>query len=120
LEELRRAHERDEQLLELESRVAKRSVRRLYRLTIGGRLEAAERVAKHLLDDAFLAGAAVGEQTSDLLRVVERAVGETGDLARSVDRQLDLLPRRVAPPALELRHFLIAPPSDRVGVLQAE
>src|SRR5438477_1967912 len=120
LEELRRPHERHEQLPELEPRLAERRIRRLDCLAIGRRLDAAQRVAERLLDDALLARAALGEQPSDLFRIRERAACQAGDLARAVDRQLHFLPRRVAPRALELDHFLVAPPSDRVVVLQAE
>src|SRR5438309_8445809 len=52
VEELRRAHQRDQQLLESESRLAERGKRLSNGLPIGPRLQSGERVAEELLDDA--------------------------------------------------------------------
>src|SRR6185436_17179669 len=93
LEKLRRAHERDEQLLELEPRVAERAKCPPNRLAVGGPLEAAERVAEHLFDDAFLACAAGGEHASDLFGLGECRAGQPGDFTLRINRQLDGLDR---------------------------
>src|SRR5258708_3839096 len=65
LEKLRRANQRDQQFFESVSRVTERGECVSHGLSIGGGFHAAECVAEQLLDDAFLARAAVGEQTSD-------------------------------------------------------
>src|SRR5262249_61667372 len=78
---LRRAHEGDEQFLDLEAGVAERTERCLDRLTISRTFETPERVTKQLLDDAFLASPAVREQSPNLLRFGERAVREARNLA---------------------------------------
>src|SRR5258708_37070590 len=66
LEELRRAHEGDQQLLELESRVAERAERPSNGVAVAGRFETAERESEHLLDDALLARAVGSEGAPDL------------------------------------------------------
>src|SRR5437762_1249302 len=76
VQELRRAHQCDEELSELEPRFAEHGVRAAYGFAIRGRLDAAERVAKHLFDDAFLARAAVGQQPANLPRLGEGCVGK--------------------------------------------
>src|SRR5262245_37258066 len=102
LHELRRAHERDEQLLELDTRLAKGRQRLSNGIAVAARLETAERVAEHLLDDALLARRAGGKEATDLLRLRERRVRQPGDLALAVDRQLNLPGRRPSSAAFEL------------------
>src|SRR5207249_3826950 len=91
-------------------------------LTIRGSFHPAKRIAEQLLDHAVLAGAAVGEQTSNRPRLGERGVRKAGNLARAVNRQVDGLGRRPSPRTghLELDRFLVSPFSDGVIVLQAE
>src|SRR5207249_2356548 len=121
LEELRRAHERDEQLLEPEPRVAKRAKCPANGVAVGGPLEAAEGVAEHLFDDALLARGAGGEHAPDLFRLGERRARQTGDFTLCVDRQLDRPDGLPAPrtAAFEFDDFHVAPAARRVVVLEA-
>ena len=91
VQKLRCAHQRDQQLRESKSRLAERGKTVLDGLAIGGGLHAAVRVAKELLDDALLAAAAVGQQTSDGVGLGEGRIRQAGDLAFAVNRQLDLV-----------------------------
>src|SRR5258705_13039271 len=105
-EELRRAHQGNQQLLELESRVAERAEDAANGVAVAGPLEPAEREPEHLLDDALLARAARGEDAPDLFRLGERRACQSGDLAFRVDRQLDRPDGALPPPtaALGLDH----------------
>src|SRR5690348_7666804 len=93
--------------------------------TIGGCFQPPGDIAKVLLDHALLTLRALGQHRSQLRRRRKLRIGDAGNRARGIDREVHGLRRNAPAAALaardtELKGKLLAPRADGVELLESE